>query len=89
MGLEAILAKELRQLGYNKVIVSDGKVEFDGDLTDICKANLWLRTAGRIYIKIAQFHAITFDELFNHTKPLTGNAGSPKMDISCNKSKFT
>ena len=67
MGLEAILAKELRQLGYNKVIVSDGKVEFDGDLTDICKANLWLRTAGRIYIKIAQFHAITFDELFNHT----------------------
>ena len=54
MGLESILAKELRHLGYDKVKVFDGKVEFDGDLTDICKANLWLRTAGRVYIKIAE-----------------------------------
>ena len=85
MGLEAILAKELRQLGYNNVIVADGKVEFEGDLTDICKANLWLRTAGRIYIKIAQFHAITFDDLFNQTKSIEWERWIPKRwTISCN-----
>ena len=78
MGLEAILAKELRQLGYDKAIVSDGKVEFEGDLTDICKANLWLRTAGRVYIKVAQFHAITFDELFDHTKAIDWERWIPK-----------
>ena len=94
MGLESILAKELRHLGYDKVKVFDGKVEFDGDLTDVCKANLWLRTAGRIYIKVAQFHAITFDDLFDQTKIVEWERWIPKdgqfpvTKVSSRKSKL-
>ncbi|MSR88689.1 MAG: class I SAM-dependent RNA methyltransferase [Candidatus Margulisbacteria bacterium] len=67
MGLESVLAKEIKDLGYQEVQVFDGKVEFSGDLSDICKANLWLRTAGRVYVKMAAFDAVTFDELYNQT----------------------
>ncbi len=67
MGLESVLKQELLDLGYSNLRVFDGKVEFDGVLSDICKANLWLRTAGRIYLKIATFKATTFDELFDQT----------------------
>ncbi len=69
MGLETVLAYELKDLGY-QTKVSDGKVEFEGDLSDICKANLWLRSAGRIYIKMATFKAVTFDELYDQTRAL-------------------
>ena len=67
MGLESVLAKELRQLHYENIKVFDGKVEFDGDLTDICRCNLWLRTAGRVYLKVTQFKAVTFDALYDQT----------------------
>jgi putative N6-adenine-specific DNA methylase len=68
MGLEAVLAREIKKLGYTDYKVFDGKVEFQGTFTDICKSNLWLRTAGKIYIKLASFEALTFDELFEKTK---------------------
>ena len=61
MGLESVLAKELRQHQYENINVYDGKVTFDGDLTDICFCNLWLRSAGRIYIQLGTFTAVTFD----------------------------
>ena len=48
MGLESVLARELKELGYQNCQTYNGKVEFEGDLTDIAKANLWCRTAGRI-----------------------------------------
>lgn len=70
MGFESVLARELKDLGYKDVKVFDHKVEFQGDFLDICRTNLWLRTAGRIYIKIGQFKAITFDELFENTQSL-------------------
>lgn len=69
MGLESELNYELKSMGYSTKVF-DGKVEFEGDLTDICKTNLWLRTAGRIYIKMADFEATTFDDLFDQTKAL-------------------
>lgn len=67
MGFESVLARELKDLGFDNVTVFDNKVEFTGTKADICKANLWLRTAGRIYIKIATFKATTFDALFDQT----------------------
>jgi putative N6-adenine-specific DNA methylase len=67
MGLESVLAQELRDLGYRNVRVFDGKVEFLGEISDICRVNLWLRTAGRVYIKMAEFEARTFDELFDQS----------------------
>lgn len=70
MGLEAIVAREIRDLGYDEVTVENGRVTFMGDELAICRANLWLRTADRILIKMGQFKATTFDELFEGTKAL-------------------
>lgn len=68
MGLEAIVARELKQLGYEDVMVENGRVTFAGEEQDISRANLWLRTADRVLIKMAEFPATTFEELFEGTK---------------------
>ncbi|GGI45521.1 RNA methyltransferase [Paenibacillus marchantiophytorum] len=70
MGLEAIVAREIRDLGYTEVTVENGRVRFLGDELAICRANLWLRTADRILILMGQFKALTFDELFEGAKAL-------------------
>lgn len=70
MGLEAVVARELKDLGYNEIVVENGRVNFKGDLIDICRCNLWLRTSDRILIKMGEFKAVTFDELFEGTKAL-------------------
>lgn len=64
MGLEAVLKRECEALAFENIQVSDTKVEFDGTLKTICKANMWLRTAGRVYVKMAHFKALSFDDLF-------------------------
>lgn len=69
-GLEAVVARELKELGYLEQKVENGKVTFWGDEKDICRANLWLRSADRVLIKMGQFKALTFDELFEQTKAL-------------------
>lgn len=69
MGLEALVAKEVRMLGYD-CVVENGKVAFEGDESAIARSNLWLRTADRIKIKVGEFKAYTFDELFEQTKAL-------------------
>ncbi|WP_445492293.1 THUMP domain-containing class I SAM-dependent RNA methyltransferase [Niallia sp. 03133] len=69
MGLEAIVAKEVRDLGYD-CKVDNGKVLFSGDELAIARSNMWLRTADRIKIKVGEFKATTFDELFEKTKAL-------------------
>lgn len=69
MGLEAVVAKEVRDLGY-ECTVENGRVRFQGDEMAICKSNLWLRTADRVKIKVGEFKAKTFDELFEKTKAL-------------------
>lgn len=68
MGFESVLANEIRHLGFESVRVFDSKVEFDANLNDICLVNLWLRTAGRVYIKCAEFKATSFDALYEKTK---------------------
>lgn len=70
MGLEAIVARELKELGYHDQIVENGRVIFSGDFIDICRCNLWLRTSDRILVKMGEFPATTFDELFEGTKAL-------------------
>ena len=64
-GLEAIVKKEVEDLGYEVNSVSDGKVTYTGDLEAIVLSNLWLRSADRIYIKMGEFNATSFEELFN------------------------
>ena len=66
-GIEAVTAKELRQLGYDDLKVENGKVEFEGDEMDVAITNTWLRTAERVLIKVAEFKATTFEDLFNQT----------------------
>jgi putative N6-adenine-specific DNA methylase len=79
MGLEAVLARELRSLGYVDQIVENGRVTFYGDEKDICITNLWLRTAGRILVKLGEFEARTFDDLFEGTKALPWTQWIPQL----------
>ena len=67
-GLEAVLKKEIIDLGYEVSKVEDGRVTFLGDEEAVCRANIFLRTAERILIKIGSFYATTFEELFDKTK---------------------
>jgi len=69
-GMEAVLKRELLDLGYDIIGVEDGKITFTGDSDAICRSNIFLRTTERILLKIGSFHATTFDELFEGTKAL-------------------
>ena len=69
-GLEAVLKREILDLGYEISEVEDGIVTFYGDADAICRANIFLRTAERILLKVGSFRALTFEELFDKTKEL-------------------
>ncbi len=69
-GLEAIVRRELEQLGYQGKVVRPGQIEFAGDDRAICRANLWLRTADRVLLRMASFEAADFDSLFFGTREL-------------------
>ncbi|CAH0186722.1 Ribosomal RNA large subunit methyltransferase K/L [Peribacillus sp. Bi96] len=69
MGLESIVAKEVRDLGYD-CEVENGKIMYKGDQSAIARSNLWLRSADRVKIKVGEFKAYSFDELFEKTKAL-------------------
>jgi putative N6-adenine-specific DNA methylase len=66
-GLEAVVAREIKALGYIEQRVEDGRVVFRGDELAICRANLWLRSAERLLLKIGEFDARDFGELFDRT----------------------
>lgn len=69
-GMESVLKNEIIDLGYDVTEVTDGRVVFEGDAEAVCRANICLRTAERILIKIGSFHAETYEELFQGTKAL-------------------
>ncbi len=69
-GLEAVVKDEVINLGYSDIKVENGKVEFSADISALAKTNLWLRSADRVRVKIGEFKAKTFDELFEKTKAL-------------------
>lgn len=77
-GMESVLKREIYDLGYDVTEVSDGRVVFAGDEEALCRANIFLRTAERILIKIGSFHAETFEELFQGTKALPWEEYIPK-----------
>jgi putative N6-adenine-specific DNA methylase len=68
--LEALVARELRDLGYLEQAVENGKVSFVGTERAIARANIWLRCADRVLLEIGQFTARSFEELFQQTKAL-------------------
>lgn len=67
MGLEAVVSRELVDLGYENRIVQLGRIAFEADEAAICRANLWLRSSGRLLLKMGGFKAIDFGELFDQT----------------------
>ena len=69
-GLEAVLKKEIIDLGYDVSKVEDGRVTFVGDEEAVCRVNVFSRTAERILIKVGSFMATSFEELFEGTKAL-------------------
>ena len=69
-GLEAVLKREILELGYEIVQVEDGRITFCGEKDILCRANVFLRTAERILLKVGKIRAFTFDELFEGIKAL-------------------
>jgi putative N6-adenine-specific DNA methylase len=69
-GLEKIVKNEVKALGFESIRVTEGRVEFDAQLSDIPRANLWLRSADRVLLKMGEFEARTFDELFEGVRAL-------------------
>ncbi|MDD3403923.1 MAG: class I SAM-dependent RNA methyltransferase [Hespellia sp.] len=77
-GLEAVLKREIQDLGYEISQVEDGRVSFWGDAEAICRANIFLRTAERVLLKVGIFKATTFEELFQGTKNIAWEEYIPK-----------
>jgi putative N6-adenine-specific DNA methylase len=73
-GLEAIVKRELLTLGFEQVKTSEGRIEFQATPEEVPSINLWLRCADRILLKLGEFQATTFDELFEQTKALPWDA---------------
>lgn len=67
-GLEAVVRREIEALGYKVLKTEDGRITYLGDERAIVRSNLWLRTADRVYVKLGEFNAKTFEELFQQTK---------------------
>ena len=77
-GLEAVLKREIIDLGYEILQVEDGRVTFEGDEEAVCRANIFLRTTERVMIQIGRFSAYTFDEFFEKVKALPFENYIPK-----------
>ncbi len=77
-GLEAVLKREIQDLGYETAKVEDGKVTFYGDARAVADANIGLRTTERVLLKMGDVHAETFDELFEATRSLPWEEVIPK-----------
>ena len=77
-GMEAVLKREIYDLGYEITKVEDGRVTFEGDLEAICRGNVFLRTAERLMVQVGRFHATTFDELYEGIKALPWEQWIPK-----------
>ncbi|MCI9217165.1 class I SAM-dependent RNA methyltransferase [Lachnospiraceae bacterium 42-17] len=77
-GLEAVLKREIIDIGYDIAEVEDGRVTFYGDEEAVCRANIFLRTAERVLLKAGSFHAVTFEELFEKTREIPWERYIPK-----------
>jgi putative N6-adenine-specific DNA methylase len=73
-GLEAVVARELQALGFTDLTTEDGRVRFQGGPEDVCRANLWLRSADRVLVQLAEFEALDFGVLFDQAHALPWEA---------------
>lgn len=80
-GIEAVAKRELINLGFEILRTENGKVTFLSDISGIAKANLWLRSVDRVLLKVAEFKAMTFDQLFNQTAMIPWEEYLPKDAI--------
>ena len=92
-GVESVVARELGHLGFGETVIDNGRIHFSGDAADLCRANLWLRTAERVFVRIGRFEALTFDALFEGTKALPWEEWLPEdaefpVTGSCVKSRL-
>ncbi len=69
-GLEAVIKRELMDLGFNDFVVADGKIEFDAEMKDIPRLNIGLRAADRVLVKVGEFPATDFGQLFDAARAL-------------------
>ena len=69
-GLEAVVRREIEALGYRVLRTEDGRVTYMGDERAIARSNLWLRSADRVYVRMGEFEAREFEELFQQTRAL-------------------
>lgn len=69
-GLEAVVKREIQALGYRIIKSEDGKITYMGDERAVVRSNLWLRSADRVLLKMAEFKALEFEELFQQTRGL-------------------
>ena len=67
-GMEAVLKREITDIGYEVTRVEDGRVYFEGDAEAIARANIWLRTTERVMILVVQFKALSYEDLFQGIK---------------------
>jgi 23S rRNA (guanine2445-N2)-methyltransferase / 23S rRNA (guanine2069-N7)-methyltransferase len=74
VGLEAVVARELKALGYESKTLQTGRILFRGDETALCRANLWLRAADRVLVRLGAFEAKDFGQLFDQTYALPWEA---------------
>ena len=79
-GLEKLLGEEIDALGLCRIDTMDGRVTFEGELADIARANIGLRCAEHVFIKLASFPATTFDELFEGTRAIAWEDWIGKLD---------
>lgn len=89
-GLEAVVRREIEALGYRILKTEDGKVTYMGDERAIVKSNLWLRSADRVLLKMAEFEAREFEELFQRTKAVSWEQLIPvdgKFTVTCTSVK--
>lgn len=82
-GLEAVVKREIQDLGYKVLKSEDAKITYLGDERAIVRSNLWLRSADRVLLKMGEFNAVTFEELFQQTKAI------PWEEIISIDGKFT
>ena len=77
-GVESVVAREIKHLGYEDTFTDNGKIFFDGDFKALCRANLWLRSAGRVYVLMGEFTATTFTDLFESVLAIPWEEWLPK-----------
>ncbi len=89
-GLEAVVKREIQDLGYKILKSEDAKITYMGDERAIVRSNLWLRSADRVLLKLGEFKALSFEELFQQTKAIAWEELIPidgKFTVNCTSVK--